>query len=95
MNDFHYKTSDGNVFYTENAAQNHAKSLKDRSVSEVPVNSIKESMQVKSTEVSSTADYEKLKKADLIIIPKNEGLKISSKDTKAQIIEQINHSKSK
>ena len=36
-NKVHYKTSDGFVFYTENLAKNHARSLDDREVVEVPV----------------------------------------------------------
>lgn len=95
MKEVHYKTSDGNVFYTENAALNHAKSLKDRSFVYVAITGAKAQIERNSTEVSVPVDYETLTKSELIIIAKKDGIEISSKKTKAQIIEQINHAKSK
>ena len=95
MKEVYFKTSDGNVFYTENAAQNHAKSLTDRSIGSVKVGSEIEPTQVKATETSSEQDYSKLTKVELLVIAQNVGVELPAKATKVQIIEQINHSKSK
>jgi len=39
--DLYYKTSDGTPFFTKNVAQNHAKTLEDKSVSKVTRTSLK------------------------------------------------------
>lgn len=60
MSKEYFKTSDGNVFYTRNAAENHAKSLVDKTIATTEtVESIKPIGPVGSTEaVKSTMPIE-------------------------------------
>lgn len=51
----YWKTSDGNIFYTEDAAKQHARTLQDRQI--VPVSTeIREAMPAVSKDVTSTVD---------------------------------------
>lgn len=52
--DLYYKTSDGNAFFTKNAAHNHAKTLEDKSVKKVTKTSVKddETKEIKTAEIT-------------------------------------------
>lgn len=59
--DLYYQTSDGEPFFTENAAHNHAKSLKNKSVTPVYRSDAEESDEEDSTDQKANEIFEKFK----------------------------------
>lgn len=59
--DLYYQTSDGEPFFTENAAHNHAKGLKNKSVTPVYRSDAEESDEEDSTDDNANEIFEKFK----------------------------------
>lgn len=84
-----YKTSDGNLFYTRNTAELHAKTLKDRKIDEVIEGKVE--LQASKGLEPSDEDVElsTLSNGDLKAIATDMGLTFKSRATKAELIELI------
>lgn len=89
-----YKTADGNLFYTRNTAELHAKTLEDRKIEEV----IEEVIEGKVVELQASKGLEPgdedvelstLSNNDLKAIATDMGLTLKSRTTKAELIELI------
>lgn len=85
-----YKTSDGNLFYTRNTAELHAKTLEDRKVEEVIEGKVVELQASKGLEPSDEdVELSTLSNNDLKAIATDMGLTFKSRTTKAELIELI------
>lgn len=85
-----YKTSDGNLFYTRNTAELHAKTLEDRKVEEVIEDKVVELQASKGLEPGDEdVELSKLSNDDLKAIATDMGLTFKSRATKAELIELI------
>lgn len=71
----YYQTADGKKFYTENAAQNHAKTKKldDKTVKHVERSKSKEATESKPVEKALS----KMKKAELVALATSLGLEVT------------------
>jgi hypothetical protein len=84
----YFKTSDGEEFYTENHARNHAKSLKDKTVTPPDVAvSVEENEDETSKEV--VINFSKMTKKQLVEFAVSKGIEVDEKATKAIIITTI------
>jgi hypothetical protein len=99
----YFKTADGNLFYTHNAAYNHARSLQDRTIVEVDENqqpieaatievdveeTTKEAHEIVDHKAEET-DLSSLTNAQLIALAEEKGISVSKRATKEQIIELL------
>jgi len=82
----YFKTSDGEEFYTENHAYNHARSLKDKAVTPPDVAVEEDEEEVDTTSVVKLSD---MTKKELIAFAEASGIKINPKDTNATMITVI------
>ena len=89
----YYQTTDGNLFYTQNAAENHARTLSDRKVVEVntevsqPTAPKKE--EVKDVPTKTTTNLDAMTKAELLTIADSLFIEINKRANKQEIIEVI------
>lgn len=85
-----YKTSDGNLFYTRNTAELHAKTLEDRKIEEVIEGKVVELQASKGLEPGDEdVELSTLSNDDLKAIATDMGLTFKSRTTKAELIELI------
>ncbi len=84
MSEF-FTTSDGEQFYTENHAYNHARSLKDKTVTPPTMVAEKE----EESDTTPVVELSKMTKKELIQFAEISEIKINPKDTNAEIIEAI------
>lgn len=85
-----YKTSDGNLFYTRNTAELHAKTLEDRKIEEVIEGKVVELQASKGLEPGDEdVELSTLSNGDLKAIATDMGLTFKSRATKAELIELI------
>lgn len=85
-----YKTSDGNLFYTRNTAELHAKTLEDRKIEEVIEGKVVELQASKGLEPGDEdVELSTLSNNDLKAIATDMGLTFKSRTTKAELIELI------
>lgn len=85
-----YKTSDGNLFYTRNTAELHAKTLEDRKIEEVIEGKVVELQASKGLEPGDEdVELSTLSNNDLKAIATDMGLTFKSRATKAELIELI------
>lgn len=82
----YFKTSDGEEFYTENHAHNHARSLKDKTVTPPSVAAEEQEEPAEATPVVQLADMTKKK---LIAFADSKEIKVDEKATNAAIIAVI------
>ena len=82
----YFKTSDGEEFYTENHAHNHARSLKDKTVTPPSVVVEEQEEPAEATPVVQLAD---MTKKELIAFADSKEIKINPKGTNAEIITAI------
>ena len=84
----YFQTSDGEDFYTENDARNHAKSLKDKTVTHPDVAvSVEENEDETSKEV--VINFSKMTKKQLIEFAVSKGIEVDKKAANAIIITTI------
>jgi microcystin degradation protein MlrC len=85
----YFKTSDGNLFYTKNTAENHARTLADRTVKEIDGKDGQ--LSVSTSHPFQEADLSKLTKKQLIEKGAALGLTLSEEATKAELIKAIEY----
>ena len=78
----YFKTSDGEEFYELNHAQNHARSLEDRTITEPTVT-------VVSDETEGAVDLSKMTKKELLAFAEANEIEVAPKATNAEIISAI------
>lgn len=78
----YFTTSDGEQFYELNHAQNHARSLKDRTITEP-------TFTVVSDETEGAADLSKMTKKELVTFAEANEIEVAAKGTNAEIIATI------
>ena len=83
----YFKTSDGEEFYTENHAYNHARSLKDKSVT--PPDVAVEEDEDEESDTTPVFKLSDLTKKELIALAEASEIKVNPKDTNAAIIAVI------
>lgn len=86
----YFKTTDGNLFYTEVAAENHARTLPVDLREIVEVDVTDPSSSTKSDTADKPTNLSRLKKDELVSLAQDKGLEVSEEMTKDQIIEVIN-----
>jgi len=82
----YFKTSDGEEFYTENHACNHARSLTDKTVTP-PTIVVEEQEETTATEAAF--NFSKMTKKQLIEFAAMEAIEVDEKSTNAIIITTI------
>lgn len=82
----YFKTSDGEEFYTENHAYNHARSLEDKTVTPPDVIVEEEEDEIDEAPVVELSD---MTKKGLIAFAEANEIKVNPKDTNAAIIAVI------
>lgn len=89
----YYKTSDGNVFYTQNAAENHAKTLQDKTVitteTEKAVKITKQSESIEETTVEASEQSEESEETNVDVADET----VDSEEVKTEISEYDNLTK--
>lgn len=83
-----YQTSDGQCFYTPNAAENHAKTLTDKNITHLK-NSDSESEDIDPLKVE-LSKIKKLKKDDLIAYATENEIELGDADTVKDILVIVN-----
>lgn len=82
-------TSDGEAFYNENDAKNHAKTLDEKAVEPVYNPAFLEVVGAEEETRNEVPNLGKLNKADLVQFCKDNGFDVDETHTKAKILESI------